>query len=75
MFVLAYAIVDNDDDNVTNENSHRKDFIPRVKIENWISKLTVEIFMISQLMTQWNKMMKLEKYQQDKVMIILLVVH
>ena len=35
LFVLAYAIVDNDDDNVTNENSHRKDFVPRVKIENY----------------------------------------
>ena len=33
----------------------------------------VEIFMISQLMTQLNSMTKLEKYQQDKVMIILLV--
>ena len=35
----------------------------------------VEIFMISQLMTQLNNMKKLEKYQQDKVMIILLVVY
>ena len=34
-----------------------------------------EIFMINQLMTQLNNMMKLEKYQQDKVMIILLVVY
>ena len=35
MFVLAYAIGDNDDDNVINENSHKKYFIPRVKIENY----------------------------------------
>ena len=35
----------------------------------------VEIFMISQLMTQLNNMTKLEKYQLDKVMIILLVVY
>ena len=35
LFVLAYAIGDNDHDNVTNENSHRKYFIPRVKIENY----------------------------------------
>ena len=34
-----------------------------------------EIFMISQLMTQLNNMTKLEKYQQDKVMITLLVVY
>ena len=35
----------------------------------------VEVFMISQLMTQLNNMTKLEKYQQDKVIIILLVVY
>ena len=33
-----------------------------------------EIFMIKQLMIQLNNMIKLEKYLQDKVMIILLVV-
>ena len=34
----------------------------------------VEIFMISQLMAQLNNMMKLEKYQKEKVTIILRVV-
>ena len=34
----------------------------------------VETFMINQLMSQLNNMMKLEKYQQDKVMITQLVV-
>ena len=34
-----------------------------------------ETFMISQLMTQLNNMTKLEKYQQDKVIIIKLVVY
>ena len=34
-----------------------------------------EVFMINQLMTQLNNMMKLEKYQQDKMMIIQLVVY
>ena len=34
-----------------------------------------EIFMISQLMTQLSNMMKSEMYQQDKVMIIQLVVY
>ena len=34
-----------------------------------------EIFVINQLMIQLNNMMKLEKYQQDKVMIIQLVVY
>ena len=35
----------------------------------------VETFMINQLMIQLNNMMKLEKYLQDKVMIIQLVVY
>ena len=35
----------------------------------------VEIFMTSQLMTQLNNMMKSEKYQQDKAMIIKLVLY
>ena len=34
-----------------------------------------EIFMISHLMTHLSNMMKLEKYQQDKVMITQLVVY
>ena len=34
-----------------------------------------EIFMINQLMTQLNNMMKLEKYQQEMVMITLQVVY
>ena len=34
-----------------------------------------ETFLISQLMTQLNNMMKLEKYLQDKVMITQLVVY
>ena len=40
-----------------------------------ISKLMVEIFMINQLMIQLSNTTKLEKYLQDKVMIILLVVY
>ena len=35
----------------------------------------VEIFMINQLMIQLNNMMKLEKNQQEKVMIAPLVVY
>ena len=34
-----------------------------------------ETFMVNQLMIQLNTMMKLEKYQQDKVMITKLVVY
>ena len=50
-------------------------FLQVLKQKITISKSMVEIFMISQLMIQLNNMMKLEKYQQDKVMIILLVVY
>ena len=38
-------------------------------------KLMEEIFMTNQLMTRLKNMRKLEKYQQDKVMIIQLVVY
>ena len=37
--------------------------------------MMLEVYMISQLLTQLNNMTKLEKYQQDKVMIIQLVVY
>ena len=47
LFVLPYAY----GNNITNENSYRRYFLPRLKIKNIISKLMVEIFMINQLMT------------------------
>ena len=50
-------------------------FFQELKLKITISKLMVEIFMISQLMTQLNNMTKSEKYQQDKVLNILLVVY
>ena len=40
-----------------------------------ISKMMVETFMINQLMIQLDHTIKLEKYQQDQVMIIQLVVY
>ena len=71
LFVLAYLR-----DTSSTINSNRKYFLPRVKIENYIIEIDGrDFFMISQLMTQLNNMTKLEKYQQDKVMIILLVVY
>ena len=33
MFVLAY--VSGDDNNITNENSYKKYFLPRIKIKNY----------------------------------------
>ena len=53
LFVLPYA----SGDNITNENSYRKYFLPRIKIENYNIKIDG-----SQLMTQLNNIMKLEKY-------------
>ena len=46
LFVLAYAC----GDNVTNENSYRKHFLPRLKIKNYNIEIDGRNFMISQLM-------------------------
>ena len=46
-FVLAYAY----SNNVTNENSFRKYFLPRLKIKIITSKLMEETFVINQIMT------------------------
>ena len=50
-------------------------FLQGLKLKIKTLKLMEEIFMINQLMTQLNNMAKLEKYQQDKVLIIQLVVY
>ena len=71
LFVVPYASCDN----VTDEKSYKKYFLPRVKIEICNIEIDGRNFMISQLMTQLNNMAKLEKYQQHKGMIILLVVY
>ena len=65
LFILAYGNAGND---LVTANSHRKYFLPRMKIVKL--KSMEEILMISQLMIQSSKTMKLEKYQQDKVMMI-----
>ena len=67
-FVLAY-------NNTGGDNKVSVDSFCRIKIENYNIEIEYRTFMISQLMTQLNNMTKLEKYQQDKVMIILLVVY
>ena len=70
-FVLAYD--DTKGDNQVSVDSFKKYFLPRVKIKIATLKLMEETFMISQLMTQLNIMLKSEKYQQGRVMIIQLV--
>ena len=69
LFVLAY---DNTaGNNQVSVDSHKK----QLKQITTILKLMVEIFMINQLMIQLNNMIKLEIYQQEKVMITLQVVY
>ena len=74
LFVLAYNNTANDNGRVS-VDSYKNIFFQELKLKIVVSKLMVEIFMISQLMTQLNNMTKLEKNQQNKVMIILLVVY
>ena len=50
-------------------------FLQGLKLKIITLKLMEEIFMINQLMTQLSNTMKPGKYQQDKVMIIQLVVY
>ena len=71
LFVLIYAY----GNNITIENSFRKYFLPRLKIENYNIETDGKIFMINQLMTWLSNTTKLEKYQQDKGMITQLVAY
>ena len=72
LFILAY-------NNKEDDNKFllilSKNFFQDLKLKVTLSKLMVEIFIISQLMTQLSNMTKSEKYQQDKVMITQLVVY
>ena len=75
MFVFAY---DNTagDKQVSIDSS--KTIFPRFKIENYNIEIDGRSFYdqpINETANQWNNMTKLEKYQQDKVMIIQLVVY
>ena len=72
LFVLAY---NNDDADGVTVDSHKKYFLPRIKIENYSNKIDGRNFYhqpINGLIKQYDK---LEKYQQDKVMIMRLVVY
>ena len=65
LFVLAYD--NTEGNNQVSVDSYKKYFLPRTKINNYNTE-------INQLMIQLNNMMKLERYQQEKVMITLQVV-
>ena len=71
MFVLAYAR----GNNVADEDSYRRYFLPSSDIKNYNIEIDGKIFMIKQLMTQLSNMTKLEIYQRDKVMITQMVVY
>ena len=73
MFVLAYN--NTAGNNQVSVYSFKNIFFRDLKLKITISKLMVEIFMISQLMFQLKNTMKSQKYQQDKVMITQLVVY
>ena len=69
LFVLAYR--DQDGANRVTADFHRRYFLPRVNIENY----NIEIDGIDQPINDSIKQHdQIEKYQQDKVMIIQLVV-
>ena len=73
LFILSY---DNTDDNPVRANSHRRHFLLRIKIENYNIAIDGRSFydqLINDL--KLSNTMKLEKYQQDKVMIILQAVY
>ena len=70
LFVLPYAA----GDNITDENSYRKYFLPRFKIENYNIKIDARNFYGQPINDSIKQYDEIEKYQQDKVMIILLVV-
>ena len=71
MFVLAYAR----GNNVADEDSCRRYFLPSSDIKNYNIEIDGKIFMIKQLMAQLSNMTKLEIYQRDKVMITQMVVY
>ena len=68
---LAYA----HGHNVTNENSYRKYFLPRLKIKDYNVEIDGRNFYDQPINDLIKHMMKSGKYQQEKVMIILLVVY
>ena len=71
MFVLAYAR----GNNVADDDSYRRYFLPSSDIKNYNIEIDGKIFMIKQLMAQLSNMTKLEIYQRDKVMITQMVVY
>ena len=70
MFAIAYQ---RGDYNYVNEEAFSKYFLPKIAIEKYKVEIDERKFMIKQLSIQLNKMRKWEKYQQENVMIIRLL--
>ena len=67
MFVLGIGNTNNGANKVE-RGSHRKYFLPRVNIINY--NVLIETFMINKLVIKSKSMIKLERLQQEKEMII-----
>ena len=73
LFVLAYK--NTAGNNQVSVDSYKKFFLPRVKIENYNIEIGGRNFYDQPINDSIKQYDKIEKYQQDKVMIILLVVY
>ena len=69
MFALAYR--KRGGANRVTADSHRRYFLPRVKIENYNIDIDERKFYDQQINELWCNMMKSEKYQQRMTMITL----
>ena len=61
--------------NLAKENSNNKYFLPRLKIDNYNIEIDGRNFYDQPINDSIKQYDKIEKYQQGKVMIILLVVY
>ena len=73
-FVLAFNSVNNGDNKVERD-SHRKYFLPRVDITNYNALINGRNFYDQQFLIKSKSMMKLERLQQEKEMILQLVAY
>ena len=72
-FFVVFAFDNTDGDNNANADrcNHQRSLFPRVNNITIITcSLMAEIFMTNQLITESKTMMRLEKFQQNNVMII-----
>ena len=69
LFVLPYA----SGDNITNENSYRKYFLPRIKIKNYNIEIDGRNFYdqpINDTIKQYNEITKISTGQGDIILLV-----